>query len=375
MKSLGSFSISTFIALASLHHFTDAFAPLKNLCLSSRFNGQETPFTILEAKNKGKLSMAQKRKKRGKKFVNKPMVRPDVLDEVPKADEWKKTVSTDEQVQSMKKDEDETKAQAAALIATQRKSVDTLTYVREQVEALSVEDILEALNGSKQYAVFDDLFKDDLCSEMMEESQSMFDNNKLELDLNSGITGGEYAAAVKGGEEQYVDCPRTVEYVVSFTRHLAGAVNKARSKDPSSTLDYKLDETASIAGIRLFDRKARLSALKLLTGEENHDNSDLVKKPFGCIVNKESDDDSDEVDMRKITAIYYMAPEVWDESCGGGVTFQDEKGEETFVEAKNDRLLLFSSEEAMHRIEPCTGKDGVENVFSQVVTHIVRERR
>lgn len=371
MKSLCSLYSSICIVVVCLHHSADAFAPLKNPYLSTEIKKQVFSLTILQAaKGKGKLSMAQKRKKRGKKFVNKPLERPDVLDDVPKADKWDKIVSTEEKVKTMKEGE-EVKAQAAALIQSQRKSVDVLTHVRTQVEALSVGDIIDAL-GSKQHVVFDDVLGEDLCSEMKQESQSMFDNNKLELDLSAGITSGEYAAAVKGGQDQYVDCPRTVEYVVSFTRHLAWALNKARSEGSSIEEGYKLDETASIAGIRLFDRKARLSSLSLLTGTEGGtDNSDLAKKPFGCVVDKESD----ELDTRKVSVIYFMTPEGWDEDCGGGATFKDGNGKEVSVVAKNDRLLLFNSEESVHRIEPCTGKDGVDNVCSQLVTHLVRERK
>ncbi len=342
-----------------------------SIMFSAQIKEQVSSHTILQAKGKGKLSMAQKRKKRGKKFVNKQIERPAFLNEVAKTDQWEKAVSTEAQVQSMK-DAEDTKAKAAALIESQRKSVDVLTHIREQVEALSIEDIMAALDSSKRYAVFDELLGEDLCSEMMQESQSMFDNNKLELDISAGIASGEYAGAVVGGQDQYADCPRTVEYVVSFTRHLAGSVNKARAEDSSKDVDYKMDETASIAGVRLFDRKARLSSLALLTGESGtNDNSDLIKKPFGFII----DEESDEIDTRKITAIYYMAPEGWDKSCGGGVTFRDENGEEIYVESKNDRLLLFSSEKCIHRMEPCTGNDKTENVFSQVVTHLVRERQ
>lgn len=323
------------------------------------------------------------------------MEKPQALNEVPKADAWEKTVSStgegdsSDQGQTMKKEKEATKSQAAALIDSQRNSVKALTHIRTAVQNLSVEQILDALDlssssstNTKNYVVFDDLLGEELCREMMEESRSMFDNNKMELDLNVGITSGEYAAAIKGGHEQYVDCPRSVEYVVCVTRHLPGNLNKVGEEegDDSSDLqvkklDYKLDETASMAGIRAFDRKARLSSLALLAGQEggkdnDNDNADLVKKPFEYVLNTEGD----EVDLRKVTVLYFMTPDGWDEECGGGVTFQDENGEEVKVVAKSDRLLLFSSEGCLHRMDPWTGKDGQEG-GSYIVTHLVRQRK
>jgi hypothetical protein len=314
--------------------------------------------------------MAEKRKKRGKKFIPKPMERPKALDQVPKADVWEKTVSTDDQVQTVQKAEEESRAKAASLVDLQRKSVQVLTHTRTQVENLPVDQILDAINGGK-FVVFDNLLGEDLGREMMEEAQSMFDNNKLELDLNAGITSGEYGAAIMGGKEQYIDCPRSVEYVVSTTRHLAGMLNKAGDGEDGNALPNKLDETASLAGLKLFDRKARVSSLALLTGNEGDDTVSLEKKPFGCLVDK----NSDVVDMRKVTAIYYMTPKDWDVGCGGGVTFKDVDGVEKTIEAKNDRLLLFNSEESVHRLEPWIGKDRIEGTSGYIIAHLLRTRR
>lgn len=379
------FSLIVIAVLSCSRNEVDAFVPSrKNPFLPGQSHDflkqqQVTSYTILQAKTKGKkLSMAQKRKKRGNKFKSRPIERPDVLDVVPKADAWEKTVSTDEKVQTMKKAEDATKSkaksQAAALIATQRKSVDVLSHVKDKIQALPVEKILNVLKGNTDFVVFDDLLGEDLCSEIMEESQSMCDNNKLELDLKAGITSGEYATAIQGGQDQYADCPRSVEYVVCLTRHMSGALNKAgesSENDTETEFGYKLDETASIAGLRLFNRKARLSSLALLTGNDGvTDNSDLVQNPFGCIIDVENE----EIETRKLTTIYYNAPDGWDKNCGGGVSFKDKDGEEILVEAKSDRLLIFSSEDSIHRFERFTGKDEVESVCSHIVTHLVRER-
>jgi len=354
-----------------MNQVAQGFAPNPNLNPAIR----KMSTNILQAKKKGGGTMAQKRKKRGKKFIPKPMERPKALDDVPRADAWEKTVSTGDQIQTANKGVQETKAKAAALVDSQRKSVEVLTEIRTRIESLPADQILDAMDG--KYVVFDDVLGEDLCREILEEGQSMFDNNKMELDLNAGITSGNYGVAIKGGKEQYVDCPRSVEYVVSASRHLTGMLNKAGDGEDAAksikSLPYKLDETASMAGWRLFDRKARVSSLTLLTGNDNagNDTLDLEKKPFGCIV----DQNSDEVDMRKVTVIYYMTPNSWDEDCGGGVTFQDVDGSERNVKAKNDRLLLFNSEKSVHRLEPWIGKEGIDGSSGYIVAHLVRERQ
>jgi hypothetical protein len=302
------------------------------------------------------------------------MERPKVLDELPNPDKWDKTIASstngnDNNDQSIQKEEEIARSKAAALIALQKKSVEVLTHVRSRVESLPSDDIVKAINGGT-YIVFDDLLGSELCSEMKKEGQTMYLDNKLELDLESGITSGEYVVSIKGGQDQYADCPRSVEYVVSLTRHLAGMLNKL-------DLGSKLDETASISSLRVFDRKARLSSLALLTGKENSDHDaasapDVDKRPFSCIVNRT---DSEQVDLRKITAIYFMTPDGWDTECGGGMTFQDEDGNEISVEAKNDRLLLFSSEKSLHRAEKWIGRNGIEGACSCIVTHFVRQRQ
>ena len=48
-----------------------------------------------------------------------------------KADEWEKVESTEEKVKSMKKQEEETKAKAKALVDSQKESVEALTHVHE----------------------------------------------------------------------------------------------------------------------------------------------------------------------------------------------------------------------------------------------------
>lgn len=360
---------------------------------SNSKNNERYPLTQLYAKGKGKntTSMTEKRKKRGKKIMPKIMERPKVLDELPNPDKWDETLSStddgkEEQSSIQKKEEEIARSKAAALIALQKKSVEVLTHVRSRVESLPSDDIVRSINGG-MYIVFDDILGSELCSEIKTEGQAMYRANKLELDLTAGVTSGEYVVPIKGGQEQYADCPRSVEYVVSLTRHFAGMLNKSvktgdelTEEMPTSTtmnsLGYKLDETASISSLRVFDRKARLSSLALLTGKENLDDSmlappDIEKTPFSYIV----DGNSDEVDLRRITAVYFMTPYDWDTECGGGITFRDADGRDVSIEAKNDRLLLFNSEKSLHRVEKWIGRNGIEGSCSCIVTHFVRHRQ
>lgn len=346
----------------------------------------------LYAKAKGgrtTRSMAEKRKKRGRKVMPKIMERPKILDELPKPDQWDKidssnNVKDEKAIQKNKKEEEIARSKAAALIALQKRSVEVLTHVRSRVESLPSEDIVKAMNGGT-YIVFDDILGTDLCSEMKNEGQTMYLDNKLELDLASGVTSGEYVVPIKGGQEQYADCPRSVEYVVSLTRHLAGMLNKlvvSGSGEDTSTsnafhLGYKLDETASISNLRVFDRKARLSSLALLTGKDHPDEDDSSvpdmeeKRQFSCVVDKSSGD----VDLRRVTVIYFMIPDDWDGECGGGTTFRKKDGNEISVEAKNDRLLLFSSEKSPRCVEKWIGKNGIEGACSCIVTHLLQQRQ
>jgi len=372
--------------------------------------------------------MSQKRKNRGRKFNPKPMARPSILDTIPNPDEWQSVASTEEQVQAMKEKETEgeaVKSQAAALIETQRKSVEVLTFVKDQVQGLDRGDIVESLQVPVQsesksaplFKVIDNFLKDtsdgdsdsdhSISREMLQESISMFDDDQMDLDLQAGLCSGEYATAIKGGQDQYADCPRVTEFVVSLTRHLTGLLNNSIEKgdndnDNETTsdatadeknvplLEYTLDETASMAGLRTFNRKARLSSIALLTGKtvdeiENDRESQKgvnQERQFGYVTDNKSEED--EVDYRKITALYFLTPEGWDASCGGGVTVRnnnsnsstndDEEAEETFLDAQNDRLVIMSSDACLHRMEEWIGGDNGRDNGSVVVTHFVQKR-
>lgn len=208
--------------------------------------------------------------------------------------------------------------------------------------------------------------------------------DKMELDIDGGgICSGEYVAAIVGGAEQYVDCPRCVEYVVSLTRHLPLKLDDGVGDEGdgvtgagggSSSLGFRLDGAASMAGIRTFDRNARLNALKLLLPDNS--SSDIEARPFKYIVDGNIQDD-----RRKITALYFMVPDGWNAQCGGGVRIKtvangdegnkDDNDNEVIIEAKKDRLLIFRSDLCLHSMEGWVGSEGLE-VGSHLETHFIQ---
>lgn len=329
--------------------------------------------TVLDAKKKGKPSFAERRKRRGKRLPPRPVDRPSILDETAPVDQWDRAPTTDEAVRQMKSDEDDAKARAAALIETQRKSVDTLTHVRRQVESLPYEDLAEALSEGGCY-VSDGFLGEEIVSEVELEALSMLEGDKLELDVTY-IGSGEYGAEIKGGEDQYADCPRSVEFVVSLTRHMPPLLNEVNAMEGKC----RIDEAASMGSVRAYDRKARASSLELLTGKSSGQENDAdegervptPERPFGYA------NGGDEDDARQATVIYYATPSGWDADCGGGVTVQkklekDSGNEGTLFAAKRDRLLVFRSDKCFHRMEAWHGREGLDN-GSCIVIHLVEK--
>jgi hypothetical protein len=381
----------------SLFHSHNSITNIQQHDVPSSLTSTSTPFstTQLFAKKKSKKSMAEKRKNRGKKFAPKPLAKPEILNTVPDADEWEKVKSTEEQVQQMQKqeqnqDEDEVQSQAKALIETQRKSVEVLTYVKETVLNLPRDKMIESLKSvSGCDKVFNDFLGQELSDEIRAEGLKMFEDEKMELDLKAGLCSGEYTVGIKGGEKQYADCPRITEFVVSLTRHLTGLLNDSLNENKSdddadngNDLDYVLDETASMAGLRTFNRMARLNSISLLTGKEvsqitNEDLNNTDQRPFQCVIDTkttDADGNEEEVDYRKVTAIYFLTPQGWDKSCGGGVTIKNGDESDIYIEAKNDRLLILTSDTCIHRMEEWVGNnEGLES-GSMIVTHFIEKR-
>mmetsp|Transcript_9234 Transcript_9234/g.20036 ORF Transcript_9234/g.20036 Transcript_9234/m.20036 type:complete len:387 (+) Transcript_9234:65-1225(+) len=359
---------------ASFSSLVQAFLPPAQI--TSPYIIHATSTSLFMGKRK-KPSMKERRKQRAKRQPGFKVER-GVLDELPPVDSWEKTQPTveatapDDQNGGADVDEsEETAAKASSLVESQRKSVDCLTFIRKRVE--EVFPIADAAKSIVEQGYFvhdnflssgeDKAFGDALLSELFLEGPDMLSNNKLERDI-ARLGDGEFVGKIVGGEN-YADCPRLTEYVVSLTRHLPPILNI--EIDDLATGDFsKLDSTASMGTIRMYDRKTRLGAETLLMKTETGD----FDRPFEIIC---GNSEGTENDARRLTAMLFLSTEDWDAStCGGGVTV--ETGEK--LDAIRDRIILLRSDTCSHRHEPWIGKDkpGLEQASCATV-HFTKESK
>lgn len=303
---------------------------------------------------------------------------------VPVLDEGEKSVSTivstitDQEQRSGGDDSElnETVAQASSLIESQRKSVEYLSFIRKRVEESF--PVVEAVKeiADKGYFVHDGFlssgedveFGDALLSQMFHEGIEMLSNDKLQRDITR-LGDGEYVSKIVGGEA-YANCPRLTEYVVSLTRHLPPLINKEISACEHGHIS-KLDATASMGTLRVYDRKTRLGAESLLVNPRVDDGLNMNDRPYGVIC---GDIEGAEDDARRLTAILFLSSKDWNATCcGGGVTMEN-NGET--VSAIRDRIILLSSATCFHRQEPWKGNNemGMDQA-SCVTVHFVKEMK
>jgi hypothetical protein len=289
----------------------------------------------LNMAKRNKMSAKEKRKRRAKQLQPRPVTgKPVNFKKSEAVDTEPQSEAAQEQAAAANDDEAPPTERAKQLLEAQRKSVDMLTHVRERVEALDYNEIQSNLS-EKGYSVIDNLLQrseiiDDLCKEGVALFQ---EEDAMNVDLNK-LGSGEYVCKIEGGEEQYKMCPRSVEFVVSMTKHMAPAFQGSN-----------LDPSACMAIMRTYDKKAQEASLELLSGE-------VPKRPLQIVANEEGD-------ARKITAFYFPTP-------GGGVTFD----EETTIPAKRDRLFLLQSDTCRHRMEPWT--DMGDNNANCIELHLIQ---
>lgn len=327
----------TFIVMTSLIKLGSPFAP--------QFYSRTNDSSLNMAKRK--VSMSEKRKIRQAKqrgesqksiFANLPKAKLDIQQSAVSA-----TLDTPEKIS----DPVVAAQKAKELLKAQRESVNMLTAVKEKIERLSSEDIVTALDD-KGYFIVDGLLNDDVTLETMEnEAKTLYSDGALEVDVGN-LGSGEYAVAIKGGGQQYVKCPRTVEWVVATTKHF-----------PELLPSLSLDASACMATLKMFDRKAFQASLKLLTGSDQLPETTM---PFTVIVpNKD-------IDKRRLTLQYFMVPSSWDETHGGGVTFESSKS----ATAKRDRLVVWKSDSCSLRKELWKGTDELP-LASYLELHLVEK--
>jgi hypothetical protein len=379
--------------------------------------------TSLMAKGK-KVSMAEKRRQRAKRLPARPVSStprrieskaPNPADQVEVASssvEAKDTTTASTTTPSSSsssnsaaaKDDEyaegiETKAQQ--LLQSQRKSVAMLTLVRERLEALPAAEIQAALE--QQGFWYSDSDSDDsdtatatgflqsqkMSRELQLEGVTLYESGSMSVDMDR-LAAGEYSCLLAGGQDQYATCPRSIELVVSATKHLNKAV--LESKDVSASAGVVLDDTKCMASMRTFDRQAWKAAQVLLTGKStstdkddtdqdgnssattgnNDDDDSSVTRPFGPTV---TDDIDGKKDRRKISLCYYLVPENW--SHGGDMMFQqkaavDGETTEVHVPAVRDRLVIWKSDTALHRQEAWKGSDDMP-IASCIELHLIEK--
>lgn len=242
----------------------------------------------------------------------------------------------------------EEKQLAKQMIAAQRESVDMLTFIRQRVEGLPLPAIMEALgdnvdNVDNNYIVIDDfLANDGVLTTLQQEAGALFQT--METDL-SRLGSGEFLVPIKGGDEQYGTCPRTIEMVVSTTKHLAGCLSSS------------LDPQNCMATLRTHDSNSRLASLSLVEGGE------LPPLPFDTIVGSDDND----TDKRKVTMLYYPT------DCntnGGGIVVENQDNDDITISAKRDRLILLRSDTCRHRMS-YFDEQNVEESSSCLELHLV----
>jgi hypothetical protein len=288
-----------------------------------------------------------------------------------------------------------TMTKAQELLQRQRESVAMLTLVREKVEKLPAHEISDALQRDGFY-VHDNLLlghtnsKDSqdadanrasssvVFESMQKEGLALLDTSLSQPDINC-LASGEYICNLQGGEEQYKTCPRSIEWVVSVTKHLPEMLNKKKSDgsdddDPSKSSN-KLDTQKCIGLMRTFDRKAEIAARKLLVAaDDNDDVEDLTPRSFGLATEGATD-------LKQLSMRYYLVPNGWDDSMhGGGLAFQKgnhgdgnvNSAEIVHVDAVCDRLVLWKSHETRYHAKPWLG-DAHHESASCIELHLLRK--
>jgi hypothetical protein len=271
---------------------------------------------------------------------------------------------------------------AQKLVQAQRESVAMLTRVRERIEALPMETIQSCLDHSGYFVMDDFLHNATTLDELQQEGLSMLlTHNQMQLDLIH-LGSGEYIAAIQGGAEQYTQCPRMVELVVSITKHLPPQLNNNNNNNNNTmTTNAKtlplLDSSNCMATLRTFDRNALKASLALLTaGNEDETTVDSSQRSLGNVATEPND-------QRKVSVFYYVVPATWSEDCGGGLSFRggEDDGSKassspTVVHAKRDRLVILNSASTPFRREVWKGKDSKNSnaAGSCLELHLVQKK-
>ena len=125
--------------------------------------------------------------------------------------------------------------------------------------------------------------------------------------------------------------------------------------------------------MRTLDRNVLKASWKLLTGQDldkdDGDNDEIHLPPR--LARRIVTDPA--TDLRRLSLYYYLVPETWDATCGGGLTFPTAGDETTTtVTAQRDRLILVRSDTTMVRPEPWKGQRDIPH-GSCIELHLLAE--
>ncbi|GKY98983.1 hypothetical protein MPSEU_000854000 [Mayamaea pseudoterrestris] len=245
------------LVMAAMMDSTSAFVTRKHKYALRRLKH----VSILHAK---KPSMAQRRKNRAKRLQQHANPYSRLPPPKIRADHKDAGISKNEALQTTSSLE-ETDSKAKQLLRSQRESVKMLTLIRERVELLDELALVKALDD-KGYIYIDNFLKSsDIVTKIELEGKSLFENELMQADMDA-IGLGEYMTSIQGGQDQYKQCPRSIEFIVSTTKHFPG--------------DH-LDKTKTMANMRTFSRKSWLASVQLLTGKnESYSEPEAPWKPF-----------------------------------------------------------------------------------------------
>jgi len=266
---------------------------------------------------------------------------------------------------------------AKELLKAQRDSVNMLTMVKERItERLSDSEVRTALEDNG-FAIVDCFFgsnndskidAESVLAQLQEEGTRMLEEGSMEVDT-SNLGKGQYIVAIAGGKKQYVACPRMVEIVVSATKNVPEVFGKNHDDDDDEKNEHailNLDDSACMATLRTFDRKALKASMALLMGNDDDDALDNpeLESPLAVIADKDDD-------QRKLSFYYYIVPDTWDENCGGGLEF--ESGVK--ANAKKDRLVIFYSDTTKCKTITWKGSDDSSETMigNSIELHLVRK--
>ena len=308
------------------------------------FFRDDSQLLLYAQKKKRKLNMAEKRSRRSKRQGQ----RRDAS-HLPPPPSTAVVGRSSTPIRNRATDSTHTKAQQ--LLETQRESVAMLTNVKQAVDQLPVEEIQHNLS-TKGYWYGDDFLQaPHILSQLQREGSDMLP--KMTVDK---LGTGEYVTALQGGPEQYQDCPRSIEFVVSTTKHLPSLLEGATV----------LSDSQCSATLRTFDQAVWQASRQLLMPNSNSTSDDNnVDDRVNATTTESLVVDDPDTDLRRLSLCYYIVPEEWQ---GGGLRFADG----TTVEARRDRLVLWKSAETALQKLPWRATDE-QPVGSCLELHLVEK--